>query len=687
MRAFPRFARLLVLIGIVSVAVAAAPGVALAEKVKATLTFADGTGKPAPIRRATVEIWRKYGGIPVWHNDFTVTTDEQGRIDFTVPPSAWLGPGAVYGLRVYATNDAAIVRFRDRPQDAMYSQPGPPGAEKQLPSYSQSDVIDLSWDFTDLATVAYYNAADALLYGRDYALAHQAEPAIIKQVTVMPQSATTFYDPYVHWLRINPGFMFSLDDLTILHEYGHFLEEQLSTFGPAFASIHDGCNVQLGNGGAHAESMDFAWMEGWSGYFAQAVARAYNTTTRKITGPTPPTTTTGTPPLSTVESPSCPGTDPLLPREFLENFVAGALWDLVDKPGDPGAKLEPADRLCDRDDVIFKIFDFELQRHPANIQSFTDAWIARGLDFPPLRSTFAAQGVTVTGPPALTYYSPSAAADPAVWRGSEGGAWYIYGRWGPQWGAPGDIPVPADYDGDGQTDAAIWRPGTGEWWVQLSASGGIPQVTQWGSSTDIPLPGDYDGDGDTDFAYYRPSQNAVLVQNDSCGDPLTINLSAWAIGPGTPVVGDVDGDGRDDPGTYNAATGYMTMLVDFTTPFQSPWPKGKALAPNAVPAIADYDADGADDLATYTPTKKSLFPGGGTVGGAWTIWKSTDGAIITPTWGGTLADNPVPADYDGDGTADLAVYNGRTGNWTIRQANGTPRVVQWGQLNDIPIPR
>ena len=241
---------------------------ALAERVTATLKFVDGNGQKAPIRRATVEIWRKYGSfIPVWHDDFTVTTDESGRIDFTVPPSADVGPGAVYGLRVYATNDAAIVRFRDRPQDAMYAQPGPPGAAIQLVSNSPSDVLDFSWDFIDPATAAYYNIADALLYGRDYALARRApgETEMIKQVTVsvQPDTGDTYYNPAVHWIRINPGtgYAIAMDDFTILHEYGHFLEDQLSSF-MALATVHDGCNAQLGSGDAHVESLDFAWMEG-----------------------------------------------------------------------------------------------------------------------------------------------------------------------------------------------------------------------------------------------------------------------------------------------------------------------------------------------------------------------------------------------------------------------------------------
>jgi hypothetical protein len=228
------------------------------------------------------------------------------------------------------------------------------------------------------------------------------------------------------------------------------------------------------------------------------------------------------------------------------------------------------------------------------------------------------------------------------------------------------------------------------WWVKLSGSGGVTQTTRWGEGGDVPLPGDYDGDGQTDFAVYRASDKTVRVHNDACVGEHTIDLS-W-LGAGKPIVGDVNGDGRDDPGIYNAATGAIQMRLFALVPSIFAV-KSALLAPYAVPVVADYNGDGTDDLATYTPKQRFLF-GGGTPGGEWRMCLVTSSPLLceahevtTEAWGGQLADTPVPADYDGNGTADLAVWNARSGTWTIRRPDGTARVVSFGNNGDIPIPR
>ena len=117
-------------------------------------------------------------------------------------------------------------------------------------------------------------------------------------------------------------------------------------------------------------------------------------------------------------------------------------------------------------------------------------------------------------------YNGDGTTDLAVWRPSTG-VWWVRGILTVQWGLPGDIPVPGDYNGDGTTDLAIWRPSTGTWWIR-----GVATV-QWGKPSDIPVPGDYNGDGTTDLAIWRPSTGtwwARGIQTTQWGRPDDLPL-------------------------------------------------------------------------------------------------------------------------------------------------------------------
>ncbi|HNU07124.1 MAG TPA: hypothetical protein PKO33_05105, partial [Pyrinomonadaceae bacterium] len=53
------------------------------------------------------------------------------------------------------------------------------------------------------------------------------------------------------------------------------------------------------------------------------------------------------------------------------------------------------------------------------------------------------------------------------------------------WGLATDTLVPADYDGDGKTDAAIYRSGV--WYIRNSSTSAL-SVANFGLVTDRPVP-------------------------------------------------------------------------------------------------------------------------------------------------------------------------------------------------------
>ena len=130
--------------------------------------------------------------------------------------------------------------------------------------------------------------------------------------------------------------------------------------------------------------------------------------------------------------------------------------------------------------------------------------------------------------------------DIAVFRPSTG-MWYVQGQASTHWGGSTDIPVPGDYNGNGTTDIGIFRASNGMWYVQGQAD------VHWGGSTDIPVPGDYDGNGTTDIAIFRPSTGTWYVQ----GQPAVVLGTSGDI----PVPGDYDGNGTTDIAVFRPSTG------------------------------------------------------------------------------------------------------------------------------------
>ena len=104
--------------------------------------------------------------------------------------------------------------------------------------------------------------------------------------------------------------------------------------------------------------------------------------------------------------------------------------------------------------------------------------------------------------------------------------------------------------------------------------------------------GDFDGDGMTDKALYRPSAGAFFIARTAAGGE-TVEPRRRTPRPGSlPVVGDFDGDGMTDFGLYNPATGLWTLaestdgLQQVTFNTQASSPRSRATSPSPATTTA-----------------------------------------------------------------------------------------------------
>jgi hypothetical protein len=170
------------------------------------------------------------------------------------------------------------------------------------------------------------------------------------------------------------------------------------------------------------------------------------------------------------------------------------------------------------------------------------------------------------------------------------------------WGLSSDVRPNGDYDGDGLADWVVYRPSTGNWHIGLShpnTAGFVgpawPNPINWGlPGTDIPVEGDYDGDGRTDLATYRPTNNRWYLNRSSAG---LIDVGHGASGD-VPIPADYDGDGKTDLTVFTPSTGVWSIfrssdLVVTTTTLGN---SSSRLVPK------DYDGDGKSDVAIFNPS-------------------------------------------------------------------------------------
>lgn len=133
------------------------------------------------------------------------------------------------------------------------------------------------------------------------------------------------------------------------------------------------------------------------------------------------------------------------------------------------------------------------------------------------------------------------ATNPAVAR-LEGNNWnfYYYSKTGSvvtkTLGIKGDIPKVQDYDGDGKSDPAVFRPGTLQLLILKSSTGTTQTVSNAGAaSAKYFVNGDYTGDGKAEIVSWDQTSSTFNYKNSSTNYSTSSSLQLGTAGSSFPL--------------------------------------------------------------------------------------------------------------------------------------------------------
>ncbi|MEA1929249.1 MAG: VCBS repeat-containing protein [Candidatus Auribacterota bacterium] len=264
---------------------------------------------------------------------------------------------------------------------------------------------------------------------------------------------------------------------------------------------------------------------------------------------------------------------------------------------------------------------------------------------------------TATPYPTLEYlvlesgdYDGDGISDIAVFR-PDTGLWAVRGLGRTYFGTAGDVPVSGDYDGDGITDVSIFRPSNGLWAVK--------QLTRlyFGGSDDIPVPGDYDGDGTCDLAVFGETTGRWAVKEFT-------RVYFGALND-LPVPGDFEGSGIASIGIFRPSSGLWAIRGLTRLYFGGS---------GDCPVAGVYQWYGAGKAAGSFRTQAAIFR---PAIGLWAL------RGVTRIYFGADGDSPVIGDFTGDALDEFGIFRASSGLWTIQ---GVTRVY-FGSSSDIPVTR
>ncbi|HEY8560237.1 MAG TPA: FG-GAP-like repeat-containing protein [Pyrinomonadaceae bacterium] len=283
--------------------------------------------------------------------------------------------------------------------------------------------------------------------------------------------------------------------------------------------------------------------------------------------------------------------------------------------------------------------------------------------------TFARLNVSAASGSIASDFDGDGRTDAAVFRA---GTWLVKpsgapnGFYGIEFGQTGDALAPADYDGDGKTDFAVWRESEQKFYILNSADNSV-RVEAFGLAGDVVTVGDWDGDGKADLSVYRDGPQSYFFYRGTLNNPNgNITYLPWGTTGDKPLIGDFDGDRKTDAAVYRGSD-YTWYILQSSN--------GQPLyryfgLPTDKRVSGDFDGDGRTDVCVVRD-------------GLWYILQSSNNQVRYEYWGYST-DAIAAGDYDGDGKTDVAVW--RDGIYYIlNSANGAVSYRYFGANGDAPV--
>jgi len=236
-------------------------------------------------------------------------------------------------------------------------------------------------------------------------------------------------------------------------------------------------------------------------------------------------------------------------------------------------------------------------------------------------------------------------------------------------------PIGGDFNGDSETDAGIYNPGTGELKIALSNGSNFSVSGTWlnfpnASYSWQPFTGNFNGDKYTDFGLYNKDTGEVKIalSTGSSFGPLT----TWVDNFGNDYIalaGDFNADGLSDLCLFKKSSGEFKVASSNSKAFVdgASWLSGFAADKDAL--ISDFNNDGLTDVGYWDKT-----------GGRWYYAISTgdrfvDSGLWLDNFGTSSDESATTGDFDGNGLTDAAVFDKDQlgiNRWTVHLSTNKP---------------